>query len=104
MTPFIPCGPLYLLLGVTLASANVWDGFLLALSFGLGTVPLLFLAHTQMGRVQLRLGTKRSRWLRQGLSLIAALLVLMRLSSLQASDDDTGRVEGPNCCQLEAFK
>ena len=46
-TPALPCGPLYFLIGLALLSGSVLRGVEFMLAFGLGTVPLLWLAQTQ---------------------------------------------------------
>lgn len=50
-TPLLPCGPLYLLLGLALLSGSVPDGIGFMLAFGLGTVPLLWLVQSQFHRI-----------------------------------------------------
>ena len=46
-TPLLPCGPLYFLLALALISGSALRGVEFMLAFGLGTVPLLWLAQTQ---------------------------------------------------------
>lgn len=55
-TPLLPCGPLYFLVALALLSGSALHGVEVMLAFGLGTVPLLWLAQTQF------------RWVRQKLS------------------------------------
>lgn len=67
-TPLLPCGPLYFLITLALLSGSALRGVEFMLSFGLGTVPLLWLAQSQfqwvrsalsplwLGRVRLTLG------------------------------------------------
>ena len=49
------------------------------LAFGLGTVPLLWLAQTQLGRAQRGLSPSWNERLRVGLALTAALVAAWRL-------------------------
>jgi sulfite exporter TauE/SafE len=78
-TPLFPCGPLYFLVGLALLSGSALRGAEFMLAFGLGTVPLLWLAQTQLGRVQRRLSMLWTERLRVGLALTAALVVAWRL-------------------------
>jgi sulfite exporter TauE/SafE len=55
-TPLLPCGPLYFLVALALLSGSALRGVEFMLAFGLGTVPLLWLAQTQF------------QWVRQKLS------------------------------------
>jgi len=78
-TPLLPCGPLYFLLGLALLSGSAARGAEFMLAFGLGTVPLLWVAQTQLGRLQRRLTPAWSGRIRVGLSLAAALIAAWRL-------------------------
>ena len=55
-TPLLPCGPLYFLASLALLSGSALRGIEVMLAFGLGTVPLLWLAQS------------RFQWVRQKLS------------------------------------
>ncbi|HXQ81333.1 MAG TPA: sulfite exporter TauE/SafE family protein [Opitutaceae bacterium] len=78
-TPLFPCGPLYFLVAIALLSGSALRGAEFMLAFGLGTVPLLWLAQTQLGRVQRRLPPRWTERCRLGLALTAALVVAWRL-------------------------
>jgi uncharacterized protein len=78
-TPLLPCGPLYFLLGLALLSGSSARGAEFMLAFGLGTVPLLWLAQTQFGRVQRWLPPLWNERIRIGLALTAALVAAWRL-------------------------
>jgi len=78
-TPLIPCGPLYLVFGLAALSGSAIRGATLALVFGLGTLPLLWLAQHQWGRLQALLGTRRARFLQRGIIAVAVLLVAWRV-------------------------
>jgi sulfite exporter TauE/SafE len=54
-TPLLPCGPLYLLVGLALLSGSALRGVEFMLAFGLGTVPLLWLAQSQFHWVRQKL-------------------------------------------------
>jgi sulfite exporter TauE/SafE len=76
LTPLLPCGPLYLVLGVTLLAGSFWNGALLMASFALGTIPLYFLVQSQFAR--LPLSPNGLQFARQALAFIAALLLISR--------------------------
>jgi sulfite exporter TauE/SafE len=78
-TPLLPCGPLYFLVALALLAGSAAGGAELMLAFGLGTVPLLWLAQTQFGRLQAHLSPQSIRRLRVGLSLAAAVVAAWRL-------------------------
>jgi len=78
-TPLLPCGPLYFLIGLALLSGSAGRGAEFMLAFGLGTVPLLWLAQTQLGRAQRGLSPSWNERLRVGLALTAALVAAWRL-------------------------
>lgn len=65
-TPLLPCGPLYFLASLALLSGSAVRGVEFMLAFGLGTVPLLWLAQSQF------------HWVRQKVSPI--WLVRMRVT------------------------
>lgn len=77
-TPLIPCGPLYLMFGLAALSGTPAKGASLLLAFGLGTVPLLWVAQHQWGRLRNWLGPGRALWLQRGLVLAMTILVAWR--------------------------
>jgi len=78
-TPLFPCGPLYFLVALALLSGSAVRGAEFMLAFGLGTVPLLWLAQTQLGHWQRRLSPRWNDRLRVGLALGAASLAAWRI-------------------------
>jgi hypothetical protein len=78
-TPLFPCGPLYFLVALALLAGSALRGLEFMLAFGLGTVPLLWVAQTQLGRLQRRLPPRWLARLRVGLALSAALVLAWRL-------------------------
>jgi sulfite exporter TauE/SafE len=78
-TPLLPCGPLYLMLGLAMANGSALLGGQFAFSFGLGTLPLLALAQTQMHLLNLRFGPRTTRHVQRGLALGAAIIMAWRL-------------------------
>jgi len=75
-TPLLPCGPLYLILGVSLLAGTFLSGALLMASFAMGTIPLLLLLQTQFARLPFSaIGIQRTR---QCLAFISAVLLIWR--------------------------
>ena len=75
-TPLLPCGPLYLVLGVAVLAGSFQAGALLMAGFALGTVPIPFLLQTQFAR--LPFSPTALQRIRQGLALISAALLVWR--------------------------
>lgn len=79
LTPLLPCGPLYLMIGVAALSGSASSGGEFMASFALGTMPLLWAS-------QLPLAHWRQRWspetlgrLRGALALLSASVIVWRL-------------------------
>ena len=79
LTPFLPCGPLYAAFGVALLAGSAAKGAEFTLAFGLGTVPLLWLAHHQFHRIRQKLSPLSMARLRRGLALVTAVILASRL-------------------------
>lgn len=80
-TPLLPCGPLYFILALALLSGSAVRGVEFMLAFGLGTVPLLWLAQSQFHWVRNRLSPLWFDRARLTLALTSALIVGWRLRS-----------------------
>lgn len=78
-TPLLPCGPLYFLLALALLSGSAVKGVEFMLAFGLGTVPLLWLAQSQVRWISVRLSPVWLSRARLVLALATALLISWRL-------------------------
>lgn len=103
LTPFLPCGPLYAVFIALMASGSAARGAEAALAFGLGTVPLLWLAQHQFHRLRLRLTPIRLARFQRGLALVTALLLAWRLHGTLPSWGDEPVPAGdteelPSCC------
>lgn len=103
LTPFLPCGPLYAVFLALMASGSAARGAEAALAFGLGTVPLLWLAQHQFHRLRLKLTPLRMARLQRGLALVTALLLAWRLHDTlppwAGGPEPAGEVEElPSCC------
>lgn len=105
LTPLLPCGPLYLVFGAALLAGSAAKGAEFTLAFGLGTVPLLWLAQHQFHRIRARLTPLAMNRLRRGLALVTALMLAWRLhgtipSYLPGAQSDAPQPAGelPSCC------
>jgi hypothetical protein len=78
-TPLLPCGPLYLMFALALANGSAQKGAGFAAAFGLGTLPLLWLAQSRLQVLSLRLTPVQMRYLQRGLALGAVLIMVWRL-------------------------
>ncbi len=78
-TPLLPCGPLYFLVTLALLSGSALRGVELMLAFGLGTVPLLWLAQTQFQWVRSKLSPLWFDRARLTLALTTAAIIGWRL-------------------------
>lgn len=78
-TPLLPCGPLYFLVALALLSGSALRGVEFMLAFGLGTVPLLWLAQTQFQWVRQKLSPIWLGRTRAALALVTAATIAWRL-------------------------
>jgi sulfite exporter TauE/SafE len=78
-TPLLPCGPLYFLVALAAFAGSAVGGAELLLAFGLGTLPLLWLAQGQLGRMASRLGPAGFDRARSALALLSAAVMVWRL-------------------------
>ena len=97
LTPLLPCGPLYLLFGAALLSGSGWRGAEFALAFGLGTVPLLWLAQTQLHRMKRKVSPLVMVKVQRGLALTAALVMMWRLQDTLPGLRNEPK-DLPSCC------
>lgn len=84
LTPLIPCAPLYLMFALCALSGSAVRGGMLALAFGLGTVPLLTFAQLNFAWLQRRLGARGFQILQRVVVLLASLIVIWRLGAAAA--------------------
>ncbi|HWA88088.1 MAG TPA: sulfite exporter TauE/SafE family protein [Opitutus sp.] len=78
-TPLLPCGPLYFLIALAFATGSALRGVEFMFAFGLGTVPLLWLAQSQFHWVRQKLSPLWLDRTRIALALISASAVSWRL-------------------------
>jgi uncharacterized protein len=84
-TPFLPCGPLYLVFGLALMSQSPVRGAEFLLAFGLGTLPLLWLAQQQYHFWQRRISPRLIDRVQRGIALLAAIVIAVRLVFFEAT-------------------
>jgi len=78
LTPLLPCGPLWLMLGAAAITGSWWSGALHMASFVAGTIPLPLLLQVQAVRTQHRLSPQAARWTQQSLAFLGAGLLAWR--------------------------
>ena len=97
LTPLLPCGPLYLLFGASLLSGSAIRGAEFALAFGLGTVPLLWLAQQQLRRLGQRFNLVT---IQRSLAILTACLLAFRLWGTLPFIEPAAEKKSdlPSCC------
>lgn len=85
-TPLLPCGPLYLMIALALISGSALRGVEFMLAFGLGTVPLLWLAQSQFHWVRRKLSPLWLSRTRIALALVTATTLGWRLRATLGFD------------------
>jgi len=78
LTPFIPCGPLYLIVAAAALSGSAVSGGLVLLAFGAGTVPLMLALQSQLFRFGTRFSPLTLDRLRRGLAAASVALLVYR--------------------------
>jgi sulfite exporter TauE/SafE len=102
LSPLLPCGPLYAVFFTALLAGSAAKGAEFTVAFGLGTVPLLWLAQSQFHRVRAMLTPLAMSRLRRGLALATALMLMWRLHGTIPPQFYGGKEkpkdELPSCC------
>ena len=78
-TPLLPCGPLYMVVALAMLAGSALRGVEFMLAFGLGTVPLLWLAQAQFHWLQARLSPLWLGRVQTGLAFASAVIIAWRL-------------------------
>lgn len=78
LTPLLPCGPLWLMLGAAAFTGSWWSGALHMGAFAAGTIPLPFLLHSQARRLQGAISPQAARWTQQALAFVSAGILVWR--------------------------
>ena len=98
MTPILPCGPLYLLFGASMLSGSAIHGATFALAFGIGTVPLLWLAQDRLRQFQQSLNPATLNRVKRSLALVTAIILAFRLHGTLPFGEPKPTAELPSCC------
>jgi len=77
-TPFLPCGPLYMIFIVCFSTGSALRGAEIAIGFAIGTIPLLWFAQSQYFSLSKHIPPNIRLWLQPGIACIASALVLWR--------------------------
>jgi len=93
-TPLLPCGPLYLMFALAMANGSALKGAEFAFAFGLGTLPLLWIAQTQLHVISGRVQPQTLRRIQRTLAFTAAVIMPWRLRGTL----DFGSEAVPSCC------
>jgi sulfite exporter TauE/SafE len=104
LTPLLPCGPLYLVFGVALLSGSPAKGAEFTLAFGLGTVPLLWLAQHQFHKFRAKVKPLTMQRLQRGLAITTAVVMAWRLHDtlpFTTAAQDKPADALPSCCHGE---
>lgn len=86
-TPLLPCGPLYVMLGLAMANGSAVRGAEFAGAFALGTLPLLWVVQGQMNWLGGKLSPGALRRAQRGLALAAAMVMAWRLRGTVMIDE-----------------
>ena len=78
-TPLLPCGPLYLMAGIALASGSAIRGAEFMLAFSLGTIPLLWLAQHRFHVWKHQLSAPAMQRVRRVVCFSGAMMIMLRL-------------------------
>jgi len=78
LTPLLPCGPLWLMLGAAALTGSWASGALHMAAFALGTIPLPLFLQMQALHAQRRLSPRVARWMQQALAFGSAGILVWR--------------------------
>ncbi|PIP58567.1 MAG: hypothetical protein COZ46_04700 [Verrucomicrobia bacterium CG_4_10_14_3_um_filter_43_23] len=91
-TPILPCGPLYMIFWVALLSGSPLIGGEIALGYGLGTLPLMWLAQYPIFALKKNVSWVIISFLKRFLALAGAFLITWRVLSVN------GPLSAEFCC------
>ena len=100
LTPLLPCGPLYAVFIALLASGSAARGAEVAMAFGLGTVPLLWVAQHQFHRLRRKVSPLSYARIQRGVAFATALILAWRLHATVPlwTTEPAAEKELPSCC------
>jgi hypothetical protein len=78
LTPLLPCGPLYLMLGIAIIAGSPWMGAALMAAFAAGTIPVYAFLQIGATRMQGRLPARAIMFTQRGLALASAGVLIWR--------------------------
>lgn len=78
LTPFIPCGPLYIIIWVSALAGSAWGGATMLALFGLGTIPGLLITQLGWSALSVRVSPRRLTHWRRGITFAACLALVIR--------------------------
>jgi sulfite exporter TauE/SafE len=78
LTPLLPCGPLWLMLGAAAVTGSWWSGALHMACFVAGTIPLPLLMQTQALHLQRGVSPQAVRRVQQALAFVSAATLVWR--------------------------
>jgi len=78
LTPLLPCGPLWLMLGAAALTGSWTSGALHMAAFALGTIPFPLLLQMQAQRAERKLSPRAARWMQQALVFGSAGILVWR--------------------------
>lgn len=81
LTPFIPCGPLYMIVAAAALSGSAVSGAVVLAAFAAGTIPLMFALQSQYFRLGSRLSPLALDRVRRILAAVSVGLLLYRGAS-----------------------
>lgn len=100
-TPLLPCGPLYAIMGLSLASGSAIRGVEIMLAFGLGAIPGIWAVQVGSSWMSQRLGAKGFLIAKRTLAGFAAISLLWHFSFIGGAAA-SGEGDSTTCrCQLE---
>ncbi len=79
LTPLLPCGPLYLMVGLAAVSGSPIAGAEFTMVFALGTVPLLWLSLQPLAHWRQRLSPTHLATMRGTIAFVSAAIIAWRL-------------------------
>lgn len=100
-TPLLPCGPLYAILALALASGSAVRGVEIMLAFGLGAIPAIWAVQIGSSWVNQKLGAKGFLIAKRTLAATAAISLLWHFSYIGFGQANEKAVTGSCRCDLD---
>ena len=99
-TPLLPCGPLYAVIAIALASGSAVRGAEIMLAFGFGPIPAIWAVQVGSAWMNRRLGANGFLIARRVLAAGAALSLAWHFTSMNPARS-AGKTDSPGCkCEL----